>query len=512
MKLFKFGIILILSIKIDLIYSDEIDDDIEIPYDEDIIETKKRLNKNSKVIELESNNIALFNSSKYSVVFFYEENSDETESIMTEYNKASLLSFQQNLPFKFFKVNLEKYENMDIDKSDPLTIKIYINERWFLYEGIYYSKNIIRNLHILLEGPITLLNNLNEIDNFKKEYELKFIFLTTIKEDSSDYQIIKNFTELNGIFINTIKCYSNECINEFGENSIFLLKNYDEKKVKLDEKISKDSLEKLLKEESLEILAELDKNTFLMISTFNITSVIYFRNSNNKEQIEKDNILKELGKKYKKTFQFFKTDIKGDLFKKEISDLFLINQNDLPTVEIFDPKNYHNYQIKTKEISLKTIEEFIIGVKEGKIERELNSDEIPLKDIYSFNTIVGKTFNKIVLESNKPYLVLFMKNNKNLCPECSEAGIAFKEVSDKYMEGLNDKRFGMGAIDLIYNEVKRNISNVPLISFYNIPGKNEIIDYNGKYTKKDLEKFIADSLNWSEIPMDIELDFNKEDL
>jgi hypothetical protein len=105
-----------------------------------------------------------------------------------------------------------------------------------------------------------------------------------------------------------------------------------------------------------------------------------------------------------------------------------------------------------------------------------------------------------------------MKNNKNLCPECSEAGIAFKEVSDKYMEGLNDKRFGMGAIDLIYNEVKRNINKIPLISFYNVPGKNEIIDYNGEYNKKDLEKFIAETLNWSEIPIDVELDLNKEDL
>ena len=511
MKLFKFGIFLLLSINIDLVSSDEIDD-IEIPYDEDITETKKKLKNQSKVIELESKNIQLFNSSKYSVVFFYEENSDETYNIMIEYNKASIFSFQQNLPFKFFKVNLEKYENIDIDKSEPLTIKIYINEQWTIYEGIIYYKNIIRYLHIILEGPLTLMNDLNEIENFKKEYELNFIYLTTIKEENSDYQIIKNFTELYNIFINTIKCYSDECINEFGENSLVLLKNYDEKKVKLNEKISIESLETLLKEESLEIGAELDKNIFLMITTFNITSVIYFRNSNNKEQIEKDKILKELGKKYKKTLQFFKTDIKGNVFKKDIRDLFLINQKDLPTVEIFDPKNYHNYRMKTKEISIETIEEFIIGFKEGKIERELNSDEIPLKDIYSFNTIVGKTFDKIVLQSNKPYLVLFMKNNKNLCPECSEAAIVFKEISDKYMNGLNDQRFGMGAIDLIYNEVKRNINKIPLISFYNVPGKNEIIDYNGEYNKKDLEKFIAETLNWSEIPIDVELDLNKEDL
>ena len=65
---------------------------------------------------------------------------------------------------------------------------------------------------------------------------------------------------------------------------------------------------------------------------------------------------------------------------------------------------------------------------------------------------------------------------------------------------------------MIYNEVNREIKEIPLISFYNVPGKNEIIDYNGEYNKKDLEKFIAETLNWSEIPIDVELDLNKEDL
>ena len=47
MKLFKFGIFLLLSINIDLVSSDEIDD-IEIPYDEDITETKKKIKKSIK--------------------------------------------------------------------------------------------------------------------------------------------------------------------------------------------------------------------------------------------------------------------------------------------------------------------------------------------------------------------------------------------------------------------------------------------------------------------------------
>ncbi len=167
---------------------------------------------------------------------------------------------------------------------------------------------------------------------------------------------------------------------------------------------------------------------------------------------------------------------------------------------------------KKKEITKESIEDFIKKFKEGKLERELNSDAIPEQDVYSFNTIVGKTFKKIVLQSNKPYLVIFIKNNKKTCPECIKAAKVFHKISDKYMRDLKDERLRMGAIDLIYNEVNREIKEIPLISFYNVPGKNEPIDFKGDFNKKELEECIAETLGWSEIPKDVDKEYEKEDL
>ena len=80
------------------------------------------------------------------------------------------------------------------------------------------------------------------------------------------------------------------------------------------------------------------------------------------------------------------------------------------------------------------------------------------------------------------------------------------------MKDLKDERFKMGAIDLIYNEVNREIKEIPLISFYNVPGKNEPIDFKGDFNKKELEEFIAETLGWSEIPKDVDKEYEKEDL
>ena len=80
------------------------------------------------------------------------------------------------------------------------------------------------------------------------------------------------------------------------------------------------------------------------------------------------------------------------------------------------------------------------------------------------------------------------------------------------MKDLKFESFGMGAIDLMYNEVIRDIHNIPLISFYHVKGKNEPVDFNGNYNKDELEKFIADNLGWKDIPKDQSKVFEKEDL
>ena len=465
------------------------------------------------IIEITQDNDKLFYDSNYSIIYYYNDKFPEHKKIISEYRNASKLSKLQNLPYQFFIMNVKKYGTLKECNINPPTIKIYTNKKVTLLSSPFYHKKIIRYLHKELNENLFKANSIEEIENFKNEYELQFILISTLNEvNNSDYEIFKNFNPILSGFSESINCISQECINQFGENTITLLKNYDEKIIKFKDKVSINSLNNFIINHSLEIGGILNENIFSIITFYNLSSIIYFRDKNNKEQIEKDEIIKELGKENITNYKFFIADIKGSYFNNELKELFLLNENDLPTIHLFIPSNFTNYEIKTKKISKKTIITFIKDVKEGKIEKEYNSDEVPESDVYSFNTIVGKTFKKIVLESNKPYLVLFIKNNKKLCPKCIIAGKIFQQVSDKYMKNLNYKTFGMGVIDVIYNEVNRQINNIPFISFYHVNKKNDIIDYTGEFEKEELEKFISFHLGWKEIPNDIDKSLDKEDL
>ena len=70
----------------------------------------------------------------------------------------------------------------------------------------------------------------------------------------------------------------------------------------------------------------------------------------------------------------------------------------------------------------------------------------------------------------------------------------------------------MGVIDVIYNDVNRQINNIPFISFYNFNKKMILLIIQENLMKEELEKFISFHLGWKEIPNDIDKSLDKEDI
>ena len=94
-------------------------------------------------------------------------------------------------------------------------------------------------------------------------------------------------------------------------------------------------------------------------------------------------------------------------------------------------------------------------------------------------------------------------NNTLVCPNCVEALSTFVYLSHKYLIDYQFKSFQMGIIDVLNNEIQRNLKKVPFISFYNAPGNLSPIDFDGNATKDNYELFIAKTLGWVEIPKDL---------
>ena len=485
-----------------------------------------KIDNNKYIKELNQSNfkdeIQLYN---YAIINFYNENSEISVDFMNDLGKmVNEVREEENSPFGFFKVNEESNpELLKYNKNmDSLFMLVYIKGNIEPYKGIFNTNKIRRFLNRTIEGPLFELNTINDIYKFQKKFNISFLYISTINKNTFEYDLLKDFSEKVFKFSDFIICNSKECKKKFGNDTLIVIEKEKNNKITCLKNYTYNHILKTTNIFQYENLINFTINlgidnggiltplAFEIIKSFNLTTVIFFRNEIN-ETLE--NNFNEVFQKYKNEYIFLKTKTKGNYFLQEIKIYFVVCDNELPTYQIYESKNQQNFQIKTNNLTKENIEKFISDVKKGKIEREINS-ELPQEnqpEYLSYIKIVGKNFKKLVLESEKPIIVLFFKNNTLIYPKCVKALSNFIYLSRKYIIDYNNKNFQMGIFDVLINEINRNLKKIPFISFYNAPGNLSPIDFDGEPTKENYELFIAKTLGWIEIPKDFEYTYYYED-
>ena len=481
-------------------------------YSEVYMELKLDYNKYIKEINKSNFSIEILKYN-YAMIIFYNENSEFSVGFMNAFsNMITEIKKEENTPFGFFKINEEINPELRIKYNkamDNPLILIYKKGDIEIYKGPIDLFKIRRFLNRTIDGNIVNLYNINDIYKFQKKNNISFLYVSTVNINSTEYNFLKFFSDETFYFSDFINCISKECIKKFGNNTISIIERKSDNKNNITITTSKnknifnyENLKNFTINLGVENGGLLTELALQIIKSFKLTLIIFFRNEIN-ETTEKTFL--EIKEKHKE-YIFQKTKTKGSKFLEEIKIFFVVSDNELPTIQIYDSKKNENFQIKTKNLTKERIEEFIKDVKEGKIEREINSElpqEINNNQYISYIKIVGKNFKNLVLESEKPILVFFFMNNTLVCPNCVEALSTFVYLSHKYLIDYQFKSFQMGIIDVLNNEIQRNLKKVPFISFYNAPGNLSPIDFDGNATKDNYELFIAKTLGWVEIPKDL---------
>ena len=481
-------------------------------YSEVYMELKLDYNKYIKEINKSNFSIEILKYN-YAMIIFYNENSEFSVDFMNAFSSMiTEIKKEENTPFGFFKINEEINPELRIKYNkamDNPLILIYKKGDIEIYKGPIDLFKIRRFLNRTIDGNIVNLYNINDIYKFQKKNNISFLYVSTVNINSTEYNFLKFFSDETFYFSDFINCISRECIKKFGNNTISIIERKSDNKNNITITTSKnknifnyENLKNFTINLGVENGGLLTELALQIIKSFKLTLILFFRNEIN-ETTEKTFL--EIKEKHKE-YIFQKTKTKGSKFLEEIKIYFVVSDNELPTIQIYDSKKNENFQIKTKNLTKERIEEFIKDVKEGKIEREINSElpqEINNNQYISYIKIVGKNFKNLVLESEKPILVFFFMNNTLVCPNCVEALSTFVYLSHKYLIDYQFKSFQMGIIDVLNNEIQRNLKKVPFISFYNAPGNLSPIDFDGNATKDNYELFIAKTLGWVEIPKDL---------
>ena len=180
------------------------------------------------------------------------------------------------------------------------------------------------------------------------------------------------------------------------------------------------------------------------------------------------------------------TDIKEGMASR-LAEYIGVKDSDLPSVRIADTRvDLKKYNMEG-EINEKNILKFIEDWENNKLKPHLKSAEEPKENKDDVFVVVGKTYEKEVINNDKDVMLLFYAP---WCGHCKALHPKYEEVAKK-LKAKNPKLL-MAKIDATENEVENiNISGFPTVKFYPGNKKNKApIDYNGDRSVDDMIKFI----------------------
>eukprot|EP01022_Parablepharisma_sp_SALTPOND_P028592 TRINITY_DN71210_c1_g1_i1.p2 TRINITY_DN71210_c1_g1~~TRINITY_DN71210_c1_g1_i1.p2 ORF type:complete len:335 (-),score=31.48 TRINITY_DN71210_c1_g1_i1:1217-2221(-) len=271
--------------------------------------------------------------------------------------------------------------------------------------------------------------------------------------------------------------------------TFILFKDYDEQKVLLSrpglpKRYFKDLLRvheyPIVNQCTEKVLSQLEKLT----SSRSLILLLHSENDENLEQLKKD--FKELAtEKRSKEQLFIMSNVTEGPCKSFATDKG-IDTKKLPTLQIIEIKNWEPQRYAYNgPFSFKRMKRFYEDWKQGSAKREYKSEEPPANNPGPVYTVVGKTFDEMVIKPNQD---VFVKFYAPWCGHCKHLAPIYEELSKKLEKNKNVK---LVEIDSTKNEIPGiTIGGYPTLKLFKASDKKNPIQYDGPRTVEEMERFL----------------------
>ena len=455
--------------------------EIEFPKDKDVI------------ILTDSTFEKAIKNYEYLLVFFYAPWCIRCNKFHPEYDKAASILKNENLFLAKVDATVEK----KLDKKFELTgfpvLKLFIRGAPPIeYTGERNHEDLIKWIRKKTNGvAFEEIKSEEDLDIFKQSNDVTLIYFG---QDENDINIFTKLARKNDeIPFGVIK--DKTLIEKYANNDkkIILYKTFDEKKRELNI-INEKEIQEFINKYSTPQLMFLDKKAVNAIFEKKIPGIILYINEKSSNFDLYLNIMKNISKKINYKYKVIITDIKDGLAAKN-AEIMSIKEKDLPALRIADTSGDYLKKYKLeKELNEENIMKFIDDWENKKIKSYIKSSEVPEKNNEDIFILVGKTFEKEVINNNKDAIVLFYSPLcKHLHQNCKDLLQNYSDVAKK-LKKLNPNLI-IAKIDGIENEVESiQISSFPKIKFFPGNKKNKTpIDYDGDNSVNDIIKFIKEN-------------------
>ena len=426
------------------------------------------------------------NQYQYLMIYFYAPWCGHCKSFDPQYQKAAQVLKEENIHLAKIDGSIEKKAAQYYKINGYPSILFFIKgNKPIEFDGGRSSKEIINWARKKIGNAILYFETKDDIEKYKTENEICLIYFG---DDERDIKIFEKASILIQDFPFAVVKNEKLIKNYSNRGTIVLYKHFDEKKNEL-KNINIESINEFVKKYALpKVMIFNDRSVQFIFEKKNPALVLYADNKSvnwNKY----GNILTEVSEKINRKLSVILTDIKEGIAVR-LAEYVGIKERDLPLVSILDTRNDFKKYNMDEEINVENILNFVEKWEKNLLKRQLKSEKEPKLNYGNIFVVVGKTFEKEVINNDKDVILLFYAP---WCTHCKELSPKYEEVG-KRLKDKNSKLL-IAKIDGTENEVENiSISGFPTIMFFPGNKKNKSpIEYKGRRTTEDIIKFIKEN-------------------
>lgn len=534
-----YTIIIIISSLILIICSEEGKNNTQIPKNN--TESSKNQDSSSQKVDLfkdfdTSNILHLDNSNfttemekhEYLFILFYAPWCEQCKTFIPIYIDTAKYCKDNNISVAFSKADAtesnQAVRGFRVREFPSIFFKNKENK--FLYNGIRTKEALISLIKRKMNSNIIKIEKLEEMNTIQNMYNTSVIMLSTIKNTSSPiYRDFQTYANL-AMFLDFVRCVSEECLKKYGED-IILFKAYDEKENSYSKDFGKleegnyQSLRNFTSIYAIETGAYLRNQEINFLYEFKKNALFYIRNSSKPEETKYDPFFKELGKELR-SYNIYTlvcpSDSQDHAHVQTIRGFSIINE-ELPGIFYYDMntgdpvlriKIYSIKNVDMKKIDINYIKNYLNDIKEGKVRRDLFSEQpSESRSINGVKYVIGRTFDEDILYSKDNVLLGMILGQKNNKKEFDFLNI-LENLAKKYQND-EKKNIKFKVMNVNKNEPRDiNVYNDDFPRAYlftNAMENKEMIRYMPKnnsteITSEELDSFISEKLGWRNDTLD----------
>ena len=419
---------------------------------------------------------------EYLLVLFYAPWCGHCKKFHPEYEKAATVLRKENLYLAKVDATVEKKLAEKFEIQGFPTVKLFIKGQAIEYNGGRRESEVI-NWMRKKTGPATkTLKTVEEVEKFQKDNDVVLVYFGSNKADIEEFTKVarKNEDFPFGVV------EAEDVIKKFSKaGTIVLFKNFDEGKRELTE-IKEKAIDEFIDKFSAPKVMKFDEKAAQIIFGKALPAIMLYASEKSEKWGEYEKLMKSVSEKLNGKLKVVLTDIKEGMAAR-LAEYIGIKENELPSVRIADTRvDFKKYNMEG-EINEKNILKFVEDWENNKLKPYLKTAEEPKENNGDVFVVVGKTFEKEVINNDKDVMLLFYAP---WCGHCKALHPKYEEVAKKLKE--KNPKLLLAKIDATENEVESvNISGFPTVKFY--PGNKKDkapLDYNGDRSVEDIIKFI----------------------